>query len=501
MSKKERDKNELLEKVKEISDYKYALDESSIIAITDQKGIINHVNDNFCKISKYSREELIGKDHRIINSSYHSKEFIKNIWRTIAQGKIWKGELKNRAKDGSAYWVDTTIVPFLNDEGKPYQYVAIRSDITERKNAEEELLKKIKEISDYKYALDESSIVAITDQKGVITHVNDNFCKISKYNREELIGNDHRIINSGYHSSDFIKELWKTIAKGKVWKGELKNKAKDGTAYWVDTTIVPFLNEKGKPYQYVAIRSDISERKKGEEKIAKMLINSEYQNKQLVDFCNIVSHNLRAPLVNISMLLDYFESCDSNNEKDEVFKKIKPVINHLNSILDELVESLQVRQDSDVESTIIDLKETTEKVLIGFEGQINLYNAKVTFDFSEAKTIVYPHRYIDSILTNLISNALKYKSPERNLTIDIKSIPNNEGVILSIADNGLGIDLELHKDNLFKIRKVFHKHPDAKGFGLFMTKTQVEAMGGRIWIESVPNKGSTFYILFKPQIS
>lgn len=171
MSKKKGDEFELLKKIKEISDYKYALDESSIVAITDQKGIINHVNDNFCKISKYSREELLGKDHRIINSGYHKKEFIKNLWRTIAQGKIWKGELKNRAKDGTIYWVDTTIVPFLDSNGKPYQYVSIRYDITERKIAEEELLKKIKEISDYKYALDESSIVAITDQKGIITHV------------------------------------------------------------------------------------------------------------------------------------------------------------------------------------------------------------------------------------------------------------------------------------------------------------------------------------------
>ncbi|WP_162127771.1 PAS domain-containing sensor histidine kinase [Flavobacterium phycosphaerae] len=421
MTSKEMEELELLKKIKEISDYKYALDESSILAITDQKGTITHVNDNFCKISKYTRKELLGQDHRIINSGYHTKKFIQELWRTIAQGKVWKGELKNRAKDGTPYWVDTTIVPFLNEQGKPYQYVAIRSDITERKNGEEELLKRLKEISDYKYALDESSIVAITNQKGIITHVNDNFCKISKYSRAELLGHDHRIINSSYHPKEFIKTLWTTIAKGKVWKGELKNKAKDGTYYWVDTTIVPFLNENGKPYQYVAIRSDITERKKGEEKIAKMLINAEHQNKQLVDFCNIVSHNLRAPLVNISMLLDYVEESDDEQEKSEVLAKIKPVVNHLNGIFDELVESLQVRQDLDVESTKINLKDNLNKILIGFATQINSCKAAITFNFDEAPYVFYPQRYINSILTNLVSNALKYKSPERDLILKIES--------------------------------------------------------------------------------
>lgn len=496
MIKKETGEDELLKKIKEISDYKYALDESSILAITDQKGIIHHVNDNFCRISKYSREELLGKDHRIINSGYHPKSYIKSLWTTIAHGKIWKGELKNRAKDGSAYWVDTTIVPFLNEDGKPYQYVAIRSDITERKRGEEELLKKIKEISDYKYALDESSIVAITNQKGIITHVNDNFCKISKYSREELIGKDHRIINSSHHPKEFIKDLWTTIANGKVWKGELKNKAKDGSAYWVDTTIVPFLNERGKPYQYVAIRSDISERKRGEERIAKILLDIEHQNTQLVDFCNIVSHNLRSPLINISMLIEFLETCDEEEERTKILSKLKPVVNHLNTIFDELVESLQIKQDSEIDLAPVDLMKTINTILMVFETQINQCNANVKVDLEET-IVTYSQKYADSILTNLVSNALKYKSPDRLLTLDVKTYYDDKGLILSVADNGLGIDLNRHKDNMFKIRKVFHVHPDSRGFGLFITKTQVEAMGGEIWVESIPDIGSTFFIRLK----
>jgi len=140
------DVSQYKKKQKELEDIKLALDQHSIISNTDENGKITYVNDQFCTISKYSQEELIGQDYSIVNSRYHTNEFMRHLWETITSGKVWKGEIKNKAKDGSFYWVDATIVPFMDKQGKPYQYVSIKTVITDRKEREIDLLNKIEEL-------------------------------------------------------------------------------------------------------------------------------------------------------------------------------------------------------------------------------------------------------------------------------------------------------------------------------------------------------------------
>ena len=377
--------------------------------------------------------------------------------------------------------------------------------------------KLIKEIGDYKHALDEACIVAITDQKGIIQHVNDNFCKISKYSKEELIGQDHRIINSGHHTKEFIRELWISIANGYIWKGELKNRAKDGTIYWVDTTIVPFLNEDGKPFKYLAIRSDITQRKQAEEEINKL--NEELEtkiiertleltaslererelNEMKSRFVSIASHEFRTPLSAIlssaSLIKKYNDPEHEPNRLKHV-DRISSSVKNLTEILNDFLSLEQLERGVvEANATVFNLPEFIELLVEEMQGMVSKKEQKIFYRHNGESMIEQSSKILRNVLLNLLSNASKYSKEGEE--IHIKSSVKNNLVIISVKDNGIGIP----KEDQAKLFTEFHRAGNVNniqgtGLGLSIVKKYIELLEGKISFESKVNAGTTFTIEF-----
>ncbi|SIS48729.1 PAS domain S-box-containing protein [Zobellia uliginosa] len=385
----------------------------------------------------------------------------------------------------------------LNTEGNVVELIGTAQDVTELKMAEKKFKGLLESAPDAMVIINSSGYIQLTNKQTehLFQFTSEELLDqpVSKIIPQEILPLSKKNISSFFNGSK-VKQLGITEP--------LFGIRKTGQKIPVQINMAPLQTEEGTLVS-LAVR-DITKQKAAQRKIIKAKENLEIlaktltdKNQQLADFTHITSHNLRAPVSNLNSLLDIYKTTDSKILRESLFDKFEMVINHLTTTLNTLVETLKIKSEHN-EDDIADIKfkqvlHRTEEILA---GEILKSGARITADFSECQVIRYHTIYLKSIFLNLISNAIKYRSEERTLELEIKSMTVNGKIMLQFKDNGLGIDLEKHGNKLFGLNKVFHRHPEAKGVGLFLTKSQVEAMGGTITATSQVDVGTTFTINF-----
>jgi len=364
------------------------------------------------------------------------------------------------------------------------------------------LIKKQQEdLSNFKEALDKSANVLITDISGTIVYVNDDFCKVSKFSREELLGENTRIVNSYYHNKEFFKNMWETILEGKIWKGDIKNKAKDGSYFWSKSTISPLLGDNGEPEQFIAIHTDITNQKILEEKLSEALKNVQESELQKEEFSSMMTHELNTPLVPIKGYCEMIKDTDTfgplNNDQLDFINKIDSNATLLERLISDLLDVQKL--DMKKMSFLI-----TEFNLGGFMNELKennmhlMKNKKINFTLKYPKNLNLntDKQRLRQILDNLIRNSVDFV-PIKDGMISVEVKIKEKNIIFSVQDNGPGIP----KDKQSHIFKKFYqidtsatrKH-GGTGLGLVICKGIVEGLEGKIWLESEPGKGTTFFI-------
>ncbi len=475
----------------EISYLKKALDESAIVATTDSRGKITHVNDKFCEISKYSHDELIGQDHRIINSGYHSKEFFRELWNSISTGKIWRGEIRNRAKDGSTYWVNTTIVPFMDKNGRPFQYTAIRFDITDQKRAEERIRQQASLLDSAQDA------ILVCDLRYHILYWNKGAERVYGWTTDEV--NDRRLVEFLFVDKvNQMDEAQALLEATGEWKTESKQKTRDDKQIIVESRWTLVDNNRNQPDYILMINTDVTEQRRAEEHLFRA-----QRMESIGTLAGGIAHDLNNILAPIIMAVDIMRL-----EADDPAKTrwLNLIGENAHRGADLVKQVLTFARGMEGERISVQVKHLVKDITNVLRETLPKSIA-LKFDIMESPWLINADpTQIHQVLMNICLNARDAMPAGGTLSISVKNVTVDEEfaqmnlqaktgqyVAVTVSDTGVGIAPEIFDrifDPFFTTKEIGH----GTGLGLATSSTIVQSHGGFIDVSSEEGSGSSFTV-------
>ena len=448
------------------------------------------------------RKEDIGDTIDWWFGKIHHEDSIKisvNIYAYVDQ-KIekWQDYYRFECADGSFKYIYDRGFLVMDENKNVVRIIGAMQDITKLKEEEERLKLLETVITETKDAVIITEVEEGSRSIPKILYVNPAFTKITGYKPKEVIGKTANVfLNKELIKSEF-KKLSQAIKKKEEINFETRNLTKNKQEYWTNITMIPIINKENSNSHWISIQRDISVEKEREKEREQLISELTQNNKDLKQFSYITSHNLRAPLSNLTGLLNLIEDIPIEDpELKDIINGFSKSTNQLNETINDLVKVIMIKDSPSIDKEEVEIKDVFESVFNQLTFLISLKKPYIKMEFEKAEKIYINKSYFESILLNLMTNSLKYNNVSKKLKISISSKIVGKNTIVTFKDNGIGIDMDRNKDKIFGLYQRFHDYADSKGLGLYLVKSQVESMGGSITVESEVGVGTSFKITFK----